>query len=73
MVSLLKLKLAPPALRDLLLTGKRIGGEEAMRLGIVDEACAAEKVLQNAVTRASALAAKDRETFSAMKRSLNQL
>jgi enoyl-CoA hydratase/carnithine racemase len=72
MMSLLKLKLAPPALRDLLLTGRRIGGAEAMRLGIVDEACAADELLPNAVSRASALAAKDRETFGAMKRGLNQ-
>jgi enoyl-CoA hydratase/carnithine racemase len=73
MMSLLKLKLAPPALRDLLLTGKRIGGEEAMRLGIVDEACAADEVLPNALSRASALAAQDRETYGAIKRSLNHL
>jgi hypothetical protein len=43
-----------------------------MRLGIFDEACAAEEVLQNAVSWASALAAKDRETFGAMKRGVNQ-
>jgi len=72
MLSLMKLKLAPPVLRDLLLTGRRVGGEEAMRLGIVDEACAADEVLPNAVSRVSALAAKDRETFGAMKRSINQ-
>ena len=71
MMSLLRLKLAPPVLRDLLLTGKRVGGEEAVRLGIVDAVCAAEEVLQNAVSRASALAAKDRDTYGAMKRDLN--
>jgi enoyl-CoA hydratase/carnithine racemase len=71
MMSLLRLKLAPPVLRDLLLTGRRIGGEEAMRLGIVDEICAENEVLQNALSRASALAAKDRETYAAMKRGLN--
>jgi enoyl-CoA hydratase/carnithine racemase len=73
MMSLLKLKLAPPVLRDLLLTGRRIGGAEAMRLGIVDETCAEDEVLQNAISRASTLAAKDRETYGAMKRSLNRL
>jgi enoyl-CoA hydratase/carnithine racemase len=72
MMSLLKLKLAPPVLRDLLLTGRRIGGAEALRLGIVDEAYASDEVLPNAVSRASALAAKDRETFGAMKRGVNQ-
>lgn len=71
MMSLLKLKLSPPVLRDLLLTGRRIGGAEALRLGIVDEACAADEILQNAVSRATALAAKDRETYGAMKRGLN--
>jgi enoyl-CoA hydratase/carnithine racemase len=71
MMSLLKLKLAPPVLRDLLLTGRRVGGEEAVRLGIVDEACTAGEVLPNAVSRATALAAKDRETYAAMKRNLN--
>ena len=73
MMSLLKRKLAPLALRDLLLTGRRIGGEEATRLGVVDEACAEAEVLQKAVSRASALAAKDRKTYGAMKRSLIHL
>jgi Delta3-Delta2-enoyl-CoA isomerase len=73
MMTLLQLKLAAPVLRDLLLTGRRIGGAEAMSLGIVDETCAEDEVLQNAISRASALAAKDRETYGAMKRSLNQV
>jgi enoyl-CoA hydratase/carnithine racemase len=73
MMSLLKRKLAPPVLRDLLLTGRRIGGAEAMRLGIVDEACAADEVLQSAVSQTSALATKDRETYGAMKHNLIHL
>ena len=72
MMALLKLKIDHPALRDLLFTGKRIGADEALRLGIVDEACSLEALLPGAIARAAALAHKDRETYAAMKRGLNQ-
>lgn len=55
---------------DLLLTGRRIGGEEAVRLGVVDAAVAADQVLSQAIARVEPLAAKDRATYGALKRGL---
>jgi enoyl-CoA hydratase/carnithine racemase len=72
MLALLRLKLDWKVLRDLILTGKRIDGEEAQRLGIIDEACAAEEVLPRAVALVTLLAAKDRAAFAALKRGMNQ-
>jgi len=63
-------KLATRVATDLLLTGRRVGGEEAVRLGIVDEAVPAEQVLERAIARVEPLAAKDRATYSALKRGL---
>jgi len=70
MSALVKNRLAPPTLRDMVLTGARIGGQEAHRRGIVDEAVAAADVVPNAIARAAALADKDRATYGALKRGL---
>ena len=45
MMELLKLNIPRAVLHDLLLTGRRIGGDEACRLGIVDEACPAGELI----------------------------
>ena len=55
---------------DLILTGRRIGGEEALRLRAVDEIASAEEVLPRAIARAEALSAKDRATYGRLKRDL---
>lgn len=70
MTELLKLKLRPEVLRDLLLTGERIGGEEACRRGIVDEACTREDLLPKTIARVTAIASKDRATYAALKQGL---
>jgi Delta3-Delta2-enoyl-CoA isomerase len=70
MTELLKLKLRPEVLRDLLLTGERIGGEEACRRGIVDEACTLEELMPRTIARITAHANKDRATYAALKRGL---
>jgi enoyl-CoA hydratase/carnithine racemase len=55
---------------DLILTGRRIGGEEALRLRVVDEIAAAGEVLPRALARAEALAGKDRAIYGRLKRDL---
>ncbi|MGH7786381.1 MAG: enoyl-CoA hydratase-related protein [Candidatus Binatia bacterium] len=61
-------KLDPPVSRDLMLTGRRLGGQEAAALRVVDEAVDADQVLPRAIERAAALADKDRATYQAIKR-----
>ena len=70
MTAVIESKLPQVVMRDLLLTGARVGGEEAAARGIVDEAVPAEDVVPRAVARAAALAGKDRATYGALKRGM---
>jgi enoyl-CoA hydratase/carnithine racemase len=70
MAALVRNRLPTTLLRDVVLTGARIGGDEAARRGIVDEAAPAADVLPRAIARAAALADKDRATYGALKREL---
>ena len=70
MMELLKLKVRHDVLQDLLLSGRRVGGQEACRLGIVDAACPAETLLKQAQGMVLPLANKDRATLGAVKREL---
>jgi enoyl-CoA hydratase/carnithine racemase len=70
MVALIKNRLSAAAFRDTVLTGERVGGEEAVRRGIVDEAAMADEVLPRAVARAGALAEKDRAIYGRLKRAM---
>jgi enoyl-CoA hydratase/carnithine racemase len=70
MAALVKSRLSGVSLRDMVLTGARLGGAEAQRRGIVDEAVAATDVLPHAIARAATLADKDRATYGALKRGL---
>lgn len=58
------------ALRDLLLTGKRLGGTEAAQLGIVDVAYTGEMVFDKAMEIARVMCQKDRSTYAAIKRGM---
>ncbi len=58
------------ALRDLLLTGKKIGGKEAAELGIVDAAYPQEILLEKSMEFAAMLAGKDRSTYAAIKKGM---
>jgi enoyl-CoA hydratase/carnithine racemase len=71
MVALVKGRLAASVLRDVVLTGARIGGAAACERGIVDEAVQAPEVVPRAIARAAALAEKDRQTYAALKRGIN--
>jgi len=70
MVALVKSRLGAGVLRDVVLTGARIGGAEACERGIVDEAVPAAEVLPRAIARAATLAQKDRQTYTALKRGI---
>ena len=70
MISLIQSRLSPVVFRDLMLTGKRIGGMEAKAQGVVDEAVPGDQVLPQALSLAAGLAGKDRQTYAALKRGL---
>ena len=71
MVALVRHRLAAGVVRDVVLTGTRFGGAEARERGIVNEAVPADQVLPRAIERAATLAAKDRQTYAALKRGIN--
>ena len=58
--------------RDLLLTGRRIGGKDAQMMGVVDEAHLMEMLMPRALEMAEELAHKDLKTYNAMKQLLKQ-
>lgn len=70
MQALIQTKLDPSVSRELMLTGRRIGGTEAVALRVVDETADADQLLARAITRAQGLAEKDRATYGAIKRGL---
>jgi len=70
MMELLKLKLRHTVLCDLLFSGRRIGGQEAFGLGIVDAACPLAELMARAHAMVQPLAEKDRATLGAIKREL---
>jgi enoyl-CoA hydratase/carnithine racemase len=70
MMELLKLKLRHDVLTDLLFSCRRIGGQEACGLGIVDAACPLAELMDRAQAMVLPLAGKDRSTIGSMKREL---
>ena len=55
------------AVRELLLTGRRVGGDEAQKLGLVDESHLKEKLLPRTMEFAQQLAQKDLKTYRKIK------
>lgn len=60
-------RLAPAAVRDLVLTGRRIRAEEAMRVGVVDRILPAEELFDDVVREARTFAKGPREALAAAK------
>ena len=58
--------------RELLLTGRRIGGADAKKMGGVDETHLPEKLMPRALEIAEGLAQKDLKTYDAMKQLIKQ-
>ncbi len=55
------------AVRELLLTGRRVGGDEAQKLSLVDESHLQEELLPRAMDFAQQLSQKDLNTYSKIK------
>jgi len=70
MTALIKSRMTPNVFRSSLLTGARIGGDDAKEQGIVDDAVPADNVLPRAMACVAPLANKDRHTFRAIKRGM---
>ncbi|HVU04005.1 MAG TPA: enoyl-CoA hydratase-related protein [Polyangiaceae bacterium] len=70
MSALIAAKVPQPALHETCTTGKRYGGDEAVRAGIVSQAASEAEVLSAAVGRAAALASKDARTLHLIKKGL---
>ncbi|MBA4394049.1 MAG: enoyl-CoA hydratase [Desulfobacca sp.] len=70
MTALIKSRFSPKVFRDLILSGVRVGGVESKAREIVDEAVSADQVLSRAISRASALANKDRQIYRTLKRGM---
>lgn len=58
--------------RELLLTGRRIGGADAKKMGAVDECHSLEILMPRALEIAEELSQKDHKTYNAMKQLLKQ-
>lgn len=70
MTALIQAKLDPVVARELMLTGRRIGGSEALSLRVVDEAVGADQLMAAALARAEPLAAKNVATYGTIKRGM---
>jgi Delta3-Delta2-enoyl-CoA isomerase len=70
MRALIQSRFSPAVFRDLILTGGRVGGADAEKRGIVDEAVPPDQVLPHAVARAAAMANKDRGIYRNLKRGM---
>ncbi len=69
-MALLRSKLPPGTLRDVVLSGRRYAAAEALAAGLADEAVPADALLARASERANALATKPRGSFAGLKRAL---
>ena len=67
MNSLILSRMTITAAHEVMVTGRRIGGEEAARLHIVHHAVAEEQVLPKAIEIAAEQAGKDRTTLTTIK------
>lgn len=70
MAALVQAKLTPAVAHEVMLTGRRYGGGEAVEAGIVDAARAETEVLGDSVERAGELVGKDREVVRAIKETM---
>lgn len=68
--ALIRSKLSPRATTTLMLTARRLGGEEARHLGVVDELAANDVLLERALAYAGELAGPDYAVLGAVKKQL---
>ena len=70
MYAVIEARLPGPLVHEMLITGRRYGGEEALAKGIVDAAVPETEVVPRAAEFVRRLAGKDRATMGAIKRGL---
>ncbi|HEY2775487.1 MAG TPA: enoyl-CoA hydratase-related protein [Candidatus Binatia bacterium] len=70
MRTLIREKIGVRAYRDTVLTGGRLGADDCLRIGIVDQVAAEAEVLPAAVERLRPLAGKNRDACRVLKRGL---
>ncbi|MES2918441.1 MAG: enoyl-CoA hydratase/isomerase family protein [Pseudomonadota bacterium] len=70
MTDIIKLLPDAQALRDLALTGKAVGGEEALKMKVADSIHSDTQLYPEALALAEQMAEKHRATYTAIKRSL---
>jgi enoyl-CoA hydratase/carnithine racemase len=70
MYAVIEARLPGPLVHEMLISGRRYGGEEALAKGIVDAAVPESDVVTQAVELVRGLAGKDRATMAAIKRGL---
>ena len=70
MVALLKARIPRLAVHEVIVTGRRYGGEEAARCGIVDRAFPEAELLPAAIAHAAGLASKAHPVMSRLKADL---
>lgn len=71
MTALLAARLPKQTAHEMIVTGRRYGGADALARGVVSEALAEADLLPRAVAIARELAAKDPKTVAALKRGLH--
>jgi len=72
MYGLLKLRIAPTPLQELLLSGRRVPGQELLGLGLADEVSDETTLLDCASRRADNLRGRNRGLYAHVKRELNR-
>lgn len=72
MNALVRGKLSGQPLRDLLLTGQRIGGATAVEYQVVDQSCELDDLLANAKAILQPMLGKSRDTLSGLKAGLHK-
>lgn len=70
MAAMVQARLTPQVAHEVMVTGRRYGGEEATRAGIVDLAVPEASVLPEAIGRAEGLSSKNRATVGAIKQTM---
>lgn len=68
MAAMIADKIPQPAAHDLVVSGRQIGGTEAVELGVVNEAVDADAVVVRSLELASGLVGKDAQTLATVKR-----
>jgi len=71
MTAVLKARLPSLVVHEVIVTGKRYGGEEAATRRIVDQACPEAELLPRAISAAAELAGKAHPVMSTLKRDLH--